>query len=149
MQKKKVVLNVELSDYQAQVICDALEYYSRVAGMGQMEHITCEHRWKMKKFTSLDDVNYAGGVIIPELKKLLFGLDANASMGIAMADKEFRVAFDIQQAIRQYLAWGRKGLHPKKDKRDWSNMDMIGVHYDDPYITAPEESLPIVKFKDE
>lgn len=96
---------LEMSAEQARLLVQALDHYSRI-GSGQFENVVdvYDHDYRMslhKKEDLRDALNLAKGVV---------GHPANGSHGIHNPNVNdcFRQAYDIQQVIRNRLAFDRK-----------------------------------------
>ena len=150
-------MQIEINDEQAYVIVEALDLFSRVL-IGQVEEAGSvmnkynvnmldneivgaegsqytQHKPNKKAY----DEHHAFSDAIRSLKHTLLGIHSNGSYGIhscAVHDNA-RVAFDIQQVLRNHLAW-------KYHKGD-SVAGTIGVSFDKPYQTSKLELPKIVE----
>lgn len=149
-------MKIELSDEQAYVIVEALDLFSRVL-IGQSEEVgSVMNKYSVnmldsevvgevgKQYTQHKpnrhayDAHHDFTDAIRSLKHSLLGIHSNGSYGIhseAVHDNA-RVAYDIQQVLRHYLAW----KHYKSD----SVAGTIGVSFDKPYQTSKLE-LPKIE----
>ena len=150
-------MKIEVSDEQVYVIVEALDLFSRVL-IGQVEEVGgvmskynvnmldsevvgsvgnqyTQHKPDKKAYDAHHDFTDA----IRSLKHNLLGIHANGSYGIhsdAVHDNS-RVAYDIQQVLRNHLAW-------KNHKGD-SVAGTMGVSFDKPYQTSKLELPKIVE----
>lgn len=98
---------LEVSEAQARLISDALEFYSRI-GIGQIEMVEERFRWH-NEFKEHAEAREAGRTHLMVAKELLTGCPPNGSAGIhnpRVAEMNRR-AYDIHQVIRNRLAWDR------------------------------------------
>lgn len=150
-------MKIEISDEQAYVIVEALDLFSRVL-IGQAEEVGSvmnkysvnmldsevvgdvgkqytQHKPDKKAYDEHHDFTDA----IRSLKHNLLGIHSNGSYGIhsgAVHDNA-RVAYDVQQVLRNHLAW--------KNYSGDSVMGTIGVSFDRPYQTSKLELPKIVE----
>lgn len=150
-------MKIEINDEQAYVIVEALDLFSRVL-IGQAEEVGgvmnrynvnmldsevvgdvgkqyTQHKPDKKAYDAHHDFSDA----IRSLKHSFLGIHSNGSYGIhseAVHDNA-RVAYDVQQVLRNYLAW----KHHKGD----SVAGTIGVSFDKPYQTSKLELPKIVE----
>ena len=150
-------MKIEINDEQAYVIVEALDLFSRVL-IGQSEEVGSV----MNKYSvNMLDSEMVGAVgkqytqhtpnkqaydahhdftdAIRSLKHSLLGIHSNGSYGIhseAVHDNA-RVAYDVQQVLRNYLAW----KHHNGD----SVAGTMGVSFDKPYQTSKLELPKIVE----
>jgi hypothetical protein len=136
-------MKIELTEKQARIVMNALDYYFRVAGMGQLEEIWSHYRFTSPLPSAPLSKPSCDQVVIEDainaLKYQLWGLPGNASYGITQTKEEYQIACEIMQQVRCCLSWWYLGKDPEKDKRDWS--EMIGVNYDKPFKMT-DEPLP-------
>lgn len=138
---------LKINERQAQLLVDVCDLYSRI-GIGQIEEIVNLARHGMLKHKNGKTADYenlnVADHMIRQVKLFLFGLESNANYGIhneTISDM-YRVAWDLQQVIRQRLAWDRRG---NPQKREWGEeLSMMGVHYDEPH-KASKEPLPKIE----
>ena len=150
-------MKIEISDEQAYVIVEALDLFSRIL-IGQAEEVGgvmnkynvnmldsevvgaegkqyTQHKPNKKAYDAHHDFSDA----IRSLKHNLLGIHSNGSYGIhseAVHDNA-RVAYDIQQVLRNYLAW--------KNHKESSFGGTMGVSFDKPYQTSKLELPKIVE----
>lgn len=124
--KKAYKVSIELSETQADVVRVALESYSRML-IGQLDYALEPIRWKTKSDWYQDVMP-----VLDEVKHLIFELAPNASYGIYSTEvsDNARVAWDIQQVIRNKMSWHS---NPKGS---------MTVNFDRPMKSSQEE-LPI------
>lgn len=150
-------MQIEINDEQAYVIVEALDLFSRVL-IGQAEEVGgvmnrynvnmldsevvgdvgkqyTQHKPDKKAYEEHHDFSDA----IRSLKHTLLGIHSNGSYGIHsdVVHDNARVAYDVQQVLRNYLAW----KHHKGD----SVAGTIGVSFDKPYQTSKLELPKIVE----
>lgn len=121
-------VTLELSEKQAGIVEEALEFYSRIH-MGQFEELGNffhKRNYNRDEFRHLTD--QLRRCVFPELQR-------NAYYGIC--DKKHlsdnaRIAWDIQQVIRHGVSWKR---YPNGG---------ITVNFDPPMRTSESEGLPKV-----
>lgn len=127
--------HLSLTERQAQVITEALDFFSRI-GMGQLEEIAHVLRVYTKPSESSSLQSYR----LDELKRLIREA-ANVWMGSpcgchGISSEEigdvFRVAWDLHQVIRHRLSWDR---HPNGG---------LQVSFDTP-MKYSQEPLAIIK----
>jgi len=150
-------MKIEVSDEQAYVIVEALDLFSRVL-IGQAEEVGgvmsmysvnmldsevvgdvgkqyTQHKPDKKAYDAHHDFSDA----IRSLKHNLLGIHSNGSYGIhsgAVHDNA-RVAYDVQQVLRNHLAW--------KHHKSGSFGGTMGVSFDRPYQTS---KLPLPKIEE-
>ena len=131
--------NLKLNDKQASVVSRALDIYSRLL-MGQIDNVLHEF-----PNLSYDERRHLHKIV----RQYVFSeLDESAYYGICseQTDEKAKVAWDVQQVIRQALSWDSLGKDPKKDRRDWN--EMMGVSFDDPFVTSLEPLAEIEKVEE-
>jgi hypothetical protein len=111
-------MKIEISDKHADVICKACDVLSRLH-MGQMEIVLLEMFWKTEPETR-ELVATAFKAIVPTTHGIFGDVPQDA-----------KVAWDIQQVIRQDLAIRRNG----------GLRNPMHVHFDDP-MQSSKEPLP-------
>lgn len=101
MSEKKFTITV--NEQQAQLLVNALDLYSRV-GLGQFEEVGVVYYNAMTSFGLPDRLREAFITA-----KIAAGHPSNGSYGIHSPEvhDKFRNAWDIQQVIRNCLAWDR------------------------------------------
>lgn len=150
-------MQIEISDEQAYVIVEALDLFSRIL-IGQVEEVGgvmnmynvnmldsevvgavgkqyTQHKPDKHAYNAHHDFTDA----IRSLKHSILGIHSSGSYGIHSLEvhDNARVAYDIQQVLRHYLAW-------KNHKND-SFAGTIGVSFDRPYQTS---KLPLPKIEE-
>jgi hypothetical protein len=121
---------VELSEYQVATIIDALDLFTRV-GTGQLTEVALVRRlWSVA--SSEESVNYDRSADINTLVNCLEHASSIANvkrLSITSVElhERFKVAFDIQQVVRQRLAFHRR---PEGG---------IQVYFDDPLKIGKEQ----------
>lgn len=150
-------MQIDINDEQAYVIVEALDLFSRVL-IGQSEEAGSvmnkysvnmldsevvgavgkqytQHKPNKKAYDEHHDFTDA----IRSLKYSLLGIHSNGSYGIhsGVVHDNARVAYDIQQVLRNHLAW--------KNYSGDSVMGTIGVSFDTPYQTS---KLPLPKIEE-
>lgn len=150
-------MKIEISDEQAYVIVEALDLFSRVL-IGQSEEVgSVMNKYNVnmlnsevlgdvgKQYTQSKpdkkayDAHHDFTNAIRSLKHNLLGIHSNGSYGIhseAVHDNA-RVAYDVQQVLRNHLAW--------KHHKDGSFGGTMGVSFDKPYQTSKLELPKIVE----
>lgn len=152
-------MKIELSDEQAAVLVEALDLYSRCL-IGQLEEVGqvallynvnmldsevrnstysdnpatyIAHKPDKKAWESHHDFSDA----IRKLKYSLLGIHRNGSYGIhsECVHDNARVAYDVLQVVRNYLAW--------KNYKGDCVMGTLGVSFDKPVQTSKQQ-LPKV-----
>jgi hypothetical protein len=111
-------MKIEISDKHADVICKACDVLSRLY-MGQMEIVLLEMFWKTEP-EAREAVSAAFKAIVPTTHGIFGDVPQDA-----------KVAWDIQQVIRQDLAIRRNG----------GKRNPMQVHFDDP-MQSSKEPLP-------
>lgn len=94
-----LTLNVK----QVSVLIQALDFFSRI-GIGQIEEV--QTMLRHKEHTMPGNVE-AVRSFLDAVKKQLMGLDSNETWGVfhQKVSDEFKVAWDLQQVIRNKLSW--------------------------------------------
>lgn len=120
---------ITVTDEQAAVIRNALEFYARM-GMGQFTEIL--HLTYRKDVSSADRQD--ARELLDRVHKLLTKLPANAYNGILQdeVDDFFRVAWEVMQTIRHRLAW---------DECPEGNFQY--VRFDAPYKMSKDNNDPL------
>lgn len=153
-------MKIELSDEQAAVLVEALDLYSRCL-IGQLEEVgqvallynvnmldsevrnstysdnpqhCVAHKPDKKAWDNHHDFSDA----IRKLKYSLLGINGNGSYGIHSdcVHDNARVAYDVLQVVRNYLAW--------KNYKGDCVMGTIGVSFDTPTRTSKQQ-LPKIE----
>lgn len=138
---------LKINARQAQVMSDALDFYSRI-GIGQFEELVHRARHgdiknRHGEWATPEQLNTAEN-LIKMVKKELLGLDSNSSYGITgeLTSDSSKIAGEIHHVIRKRISWDRRG-NPLK--REWGSSDsMMGVSYDAPMQWSPE---PLAKIE--
>ena len=150
-------MKIEISEEQAYVIVEALDLFSRVL-IGQVEEVGgvmnkynvnmldgeivgdvgkqyTQHKPDKKAYDAHHDFTDA----IRSLKHNLLGIHSNGSYGIHsnVVHDNARVAYDVQQVLRNYLAW--------KHHKEGVFGGTMGVSFDKPYQTS---KLPLPKIEE-
>lgn len=120
-EKSQRKYSLSITEAQAQVISNALEFYERI-GMGQLMEIF----YLRPEASQLEaDTRKRDFVerMLDEVKSVAWGLKPSSFYSISSRDirDDFRVAYDLHQVIRHRLAWDR---NPKKD--------IMNCHKDEP-----------------
>ena len=151
-------MQIEINDEQAYVIVEALDLFSRIL-IGQVEEAGSvmnkynvnmldsevvgdvgkqytQHKPDKKAYDEHHDFTDA----IRSLKHSLLGIHCNGSYGIHsdVVHDNARVAYDVQQVLRNHLAW--------KNLKSDSIGGTMGVSFDKPYQTS---KLPLPKIVEE
>lgn len=127
--------NLTLTEKQATVLTRALDLFSRI-GIGQFEEVI-----NIFRDEHLSDPEMTPERIdearkhIDHVKFMLTGHPANGSFGILnpRVSDDYRIAYDIQQVIRNRLAWDRR---PEGG---------IQVQFDPPDQTSKTHPLATIK----
>ncbi len=150
-------MQIEINDEQAYVIVEALDLFSRIL-IGQAEEVGSV----MNKYSvNMLDSEVVGSVgnqytqhkpdkqaydahhdftdAIRSLKHRFLGIHCNGSFGVHNEDvhDNARVAYDVQQVLRNHLAW--------KHYKEGSFGGTMGVSFDKPYRTSKLELPKIVE----
>lgn len=99
--------NLTLNEFQAKVMVQALDVFSRI-GIGQLEEIE-----SLLRRHGHNDFNYdAVKDALNLLKQEIMGQPPNGSFGIHHPEVHdvFKVSWDLQQVVRYCLAWSQ---HPE------------------------------------
>lgn len=94
-----MTMKIELSESQAQVIQDALDFYIRCRA-GQLDEITSS------LFPEKRNDEVVQG-LISRLHVELTGLQPNAYLSVPGLPEEFKIAYDLKQVIRYHLSFSR------------------------------------------
>lgn len=150
-------MQIEINDEQAYVIVEALDLFSRVL-IGQSEEVgSVMNKYSVnmldsevlgavgKQYTQHKpdkqayDAHHDFTDAIRGLKHSLLGIHTNGSYGIhsVVVHDNARVAYDVQQVLRNHLAWKR---HKKG-----SFGGTMGVSFDKPFQTS---KLPLPKIEE-
>lgn len=149
-------MKLELSDEQAAVLVEALDLYSRCL-IGQADEVGSvmsmysvnmlnnevvgaigkqytQHKPDKKAYDAHHDFTDA----IRKLKQDILGIHSNGSYGIhsEFIHDNARVAYDVLQVVRNYLAW--------KNYKGDCVMGTIGVSFDTPTRTSKQQ-LPKIE----
>ena len=132
--------NIKVNKKQADIINKALEIYNRLL-MGQID-VVLEVFINQLSYDDRQTIHrFARQFIYKEL--------GHSSSSYSIRSKEIcetaRVAYDIEQVIRQVLSWHKKGKEVGKDQSDSS---MIGVSFYDPLRTSDEPLPKMAKVED-
>ena len=151
-------MQIEINDEQAYVIVEALDLFSRVL-IGQSEEVgSVMNKYNVNMLDSemvgaegnqytqskpdkkAYDAHHDFTDAIRSLKHSLLGIHINGSYGIHsdVVHDNARVAYDIQQVLRNHLAW--------KHHKSGSFGGTMGVSFDKPYQTS---KLPLPKIEEE
>lgn len=126
-------MKIKLTDHQADVLIEALDLYSRIH-LGQFEEVGYIARvYDISRNAVVDyDAFNEFEDRIRDAKTLL-GFDRNGSYGIfnKQVNDIARVAYDMQQVLRNHLAWKR---NPEGG---------IQVCFDVPHKTGSEDLIEI------
>lgn len=149
-------MKLELSDEQAAVLVEALDLYSRCL-IGQFEEVgqaailynvnmlDSEVRRSNKQIYTVSkpdkkawDAHHDFSDAIRKLKQDILGIHSNGSYGIhsEFIHDNARVAFDVLQVVRNFLAWKRH--------KDGCAMSTLGVSFDTPVQTSKQQ-LPRIE----
>ena len=96
---------LDMNEEQAEILCKALDLFSRV-GCGQFEEIL-RHPTIEKSLLQKEDTQFTRRVssgMLDSAKQMLTGHAPGVSTGITVADEPNRVAYDIFQVIRHQMA---------------------------------------------
>jgi len=147
-------MQIEISDEQAYVIVESLDLFSRVL-IGQAEEVgSVMNKYNVnmldsevvgsvgKQYTQHKpdkhayDAHHDFSDAIRSLKHSLLGIHSNGSYGIhsEVVHDNARVAYDVQQVLRNHLAW--------KHHKEGSFGGTMGVSFDKPHQTG---KLPLPK----
>lgn len=119
---------LEVSEYQASVISQALEFMTRCC-MGQFD----SELW----YVCFQDQRRSdeADALLRRIKKIYTGHESNAYWSLTSEEvpEKARIAWDIHATIRHRLSWDR---NPQGG---------YTVNFDEPMRTAREESIPKIK----
>lgn len=127
-------MKIELSDKQADVLIAALDLYSRIH-LGQFEEVANVARmYDVSRLNGDYEAHNEFDDAIREAKTIL-GFCRNGSYGIfnERVNDVARVAWDMQQVIRHYLAWKR---NPEGG---------FTVNFDTPHRSGKEDLISVVE----
>lgn len=93
-------MKIEITEAQAQVIQDALDFYVRCRA-GQLDEITSS------LFPDKRNDAVVGG-LLDRLHVELLSMPQNSYLGVNGLPEEFRIAYDMKQVIRYHLSFLRK-----------------------------------------
>jgi len=124
--------NLTVTEEQARILTDALDLYSRI-GIGQFEEVLQVYDRNLK----LDEETRDRIRIGLDIAKREAGHPRSGSHGIhnEKVDDRFRAAYDLQQVVRNRLAWDR---NPKGG---------IQVQFDEPRAISQMRLATIEKVK--
>lgn len=98
---------IQLNEQQMQIMRDALDFYERVLGLGQLEEIESHWRWdadvRGKDFQEKSEaIRYS----LYSAKLIGWGCGPGASRGIRSENvpARFQIAYDMTQAIRKSMS---------------------------------------------
>lgn len=133
MSKDEFALRLELTSKQADVLVSALDLYSRIL-IGQFEeiaHLSLVHNVDMLPEKMMER-HHQFSDELRKLKERLLAIPRNGSFGIhsKKVSDLARVAYDIQQVVRNALAWER------------TPGGGIGVNFDRPMQTSSQKLPP-------
>lgn len=138
MSKDEFALRLELTGKQADVLVSALDLYSRIL-IGQFEeiaHLSLVYNVDMLPENMMER-HHQFSDELRKLKERLLAIPRNGSFGIHSREVNdaARVAYDIQQVVRNALAWERT---PEGG---------IGVNFDRPMQTGSQKLPPATILK--
>jgi hypothetical protein len=133
---------ISLDHYQLRLMAEALEFFERVLGLGQIEELA----WALA-FRIPGPYNSARSheteVLLKRVKHVVFGLDANQSFGIYNRDvpEKFRVAYDMMKVLRKRLV--ETSIQEAQEKGEHENAGRLSmtVWNDEPFAASNTKSL--------
>jgi len=141
--------DLRMSHRQLRLLAEALEFYERTVGLGQLE----EFAWALTmRENSRYDPDKQRDVenLLVLLKKRVFDLDRNQSFGIYSAEvpEKFRVVYDMFKVARKRLAETEIArLRMNGDNKGAERVAMT-VWNDEVYASSSEQPLITVKKED-
>lgn len=134
---------ITISEKQAGIIQTALELYSRIH-MGQFDVIVDQ----LLGYRKIRELSWEAIQELRDgmraLEPVFTGLSPHAYYGIHsdMVSDNARVAWDLQQVVRNRLAWDNDPAPDVKDR--WKDSRRFGVQYDDPMQSSEVERLATI-----
>jgi hypothetical protein len=139
--------HIECNESQMGVLKDALDFYERILGLGQLEEL--EMRWRMNYEGPIEDLDEKSCIIrhcLYGAKRSGWGLSPHVSMSIRSetVPKDFRIAYDMTQIIRKKISDARieelEGSHGNEDLIRHLKMT---VDRDDFWASSDEEPIKV------
>lgn len=143
--------HVTVSERQMQVLLDALDFYERVLGLGQLEEV--EEGWRMDadvrdpQFVETSDVLRA---LMQDAKKQGWKLSPNSSRRIrdpGVAPR-FRIAYDMTQVLRKAVSDRRLARLKAEGEDAAARWESLTINQDAFWATCPEVPPAAVSWKE-
>jgi hypothetical protein len=137
---------ISVNEEQMRVIQDALDFYERVLGLGQLEEV--ENHWRWDANVKSDDFQSKSDSIRFSLyaaKAAGWNMSPNSSRGIRSPDvpKRFRVAYDMTQVLRKFSSDLRINRALREKDIEAAKFESITVSQNSFWATC-EEVPPIL-----
>jgi len=139
--------HLECNENQIKVLKQALDFYERVLGLGQLEEINS--LWRIYYRGSIEDLNQKSCTIEHALyaaKSAGWGFAPNVSMSIRSetVHEDFRIAYDMTQVIRKKISDARiEDLEKKDGSEDSIRYLKMTVDRDDFWASSDEEPIKV------
>lgn len=139
---------IEMNESQAQVLKDALDFYERVLGLGQLEEI--EYHWRWYADIRAEDFQQKSDTLRYSLyaaKSVGWGHSPNSSRSIRSQEvpKKFRIAYDMTQVLRKAMSDVR--LAEAKEEGDEDLVQHLKMTVDQNEYWSVEPEVPPMKVK--
>ena len=137
--------HIECNDRQMTVLKNALDFYERVIGLGQLEEL--EYRWRMHTDLSREDYDQRSLALkhcMYAAKSIGWGFSPNVSMSIRTdsVPEEFRIAYDMTQIIRKAVFDSRAEDVDSNDKEMMKHLK-YSVSNSDFWAASSEEPIKV------
>jgi hypothetical protein len=135
---------IEVNESQMRVLMDALDFYERVLGLGQLEEIEHGWRWDIGMSPDFSEKSEALRNALAAAKMIGWGFPPNASRSIRSPEVpvRFRIAYDMTQVLRKTVSDVRLARFRADGKEECARWEMMTVSRNEFWATC-EEQPPI------
>lgn len=143
---------IDVNELQMRVILDALDFYERVLGLGQLEEV--EAGWREDadvrdpRFAETSDALLT---LMRDAKRQGWKLEPNSSRSIrgpGVAPR-FRIAYDMTQVLRKAVSDRRLARLKAEGKEDAARWESRSVSQHVFWATCPEVPPAVVSWKED
>jgi len=148
----KYKFTIEADEEMLQLMTEAIEFYERVVGLGQIEEVSYAYRSRKKDTTSWEDHNNRmkiAELALDAFKMAVVNMSRNQSYGIYSPEvpDKFKKSYDMYKTLRKALATSRVHEAEKEGaeetaKRLRMTVDMDG--FSGVYFGSPPVSVSFV-----